>query len=892
MTRPRPPRLAEALLRLILPEQDRSYALGDLSEEYNLIVREQGGGRARLWYWGQLVRAVAPSLRRRAGDRRARAMARREAGLGASRHVLALARDARLALRVLIRHPAPAAVVVITLALGIGATTAIFTVVDSVVLRPLPFPHADRLYSLCETNARLRGACVASPTNVEDWSVRSTSFEAFGIGRNWGRIWNNGEGSSEIPAGLATPGLFEVYGVRPHLGRLLMRDDLTPGNNQVVVLSYELWASAFGSDPDIIGRVLMLDKEPFEVVGVLEAGIRIPELEWIQAWTPTHFHPTDEEQRSWRGFITSGRLREGVSLKQARAEMVGIVAQLAEEHPEVNRGWGVRVEPLRNELLGATRGRLLAFLGAVGFVLLIACVNVANVLLAHAAQRRREFAVRASLGAGRWRLVRMVLTESLLLATIGGVAGLVIAYLGVPAFIALAPAGIPRLSEVSLDGRILAFAAAITVLTTLLFGLVPAVVGTRANLTTNLKEADRSQSASRLRGILVTAEVALSFVLLVGAGLLGRTFLELARYDPGFDTDGLLLVSALANAGSFTSTEEASAGDQVARHFQNIAAEIAALPGVAVVGVGSAGPLFGGHESYRHVIEGLEPPEPGREPPVRWFDVGPRYFQALGVPIRRGRGITEQDVSGTPPVTVVNEAFVRLHWGDDGDPIGQHVRLVERGDVFEIVGVVADVQPLSPDEAVEPQMYWPQAQFPRLGAFFVIRTTEASEALVRAIGERVASYDPDLSLGTFRSMDQWLDLYLATPRFSMLLVGVFAAVALVLAAVGIYGVMAYGVSRRIQEIGLRISLGATRSDIIRLVVTGSVRLAVFGILVGGVLALGVARLLRSMLVGVPPWDPLTFMVTTVFVAVLAIASGYLPALRAARIRPVDALWVD
>ena len=893
MSAPRPPVLAVALLRLVLPPQDRMYALGDLAEEFRAVVRESGRSVGRLWYWRQTFSAVMPSVRRRVADFRRERGEDRAAGIGLVGHRDSLVRDIRLAMRILVRRPVPTIVVVTTLALGIGATTAIFTVVDSVVLRQLPFPDADRLYALCETNERLADFCVASPPNVEDWSARSSSFEVFGLGRSWSYLLKDGEGSVGLSAGLATPEFFSVFGLRPHLGRLFVRDDLVPGANQRLVLSHAFWERRFGSDPDIVGRTLSLDDRPYEVVGVLEAGVRIPQLGGVEAWTPLHFYPTNEERRDWRGFITVGRLREDVSLERAREEMTLIASQLAEEHPAANRGWGVRVEPLRDEVLGSTRGRLLAFLGAVGFVLLVACVNVANLRLAQATQRRPEFAVRVSLGSGRGRLARMLLTESLLLSTLGGGAGLVIAYWSVPAFIALAPAGIiPGLGDVRLDGRILFFAAAITVLTTVLFGLVPALQSTRVDLTKSVKESDRGGAAVRLRGLLIAWEVALSFVLLVGAGLFGRTFLKLAEYDPGFDIERLLLVSMFVNSGGFESTEEVSAGEQITRHFQLIADEVRAIPGVDEVGVGSAGPLFGGIETYRYVVEGREPPPAGREPSVRWFDVGPRYFEALGLPLIRGRGISDTDVRDGPSVAVVNEAFVRRHWSADEDPLGALVHLMEADAVRQIVGVVADVRPFSPDKAVEPQIYWPQAQSPRLAAYMVIRTDGAPKDLVRVVEDRVLAFDPDLSLRTFRSMEDWLGSALATPRFSMLLVGIFALIAMSLTCVGIYGVMAYGVSRRTHEIGLRLSLGASSREIVRLVLARSLRMAGLGMVIGALTALGVTRLLSGMLDGVTPWDPITFAGTALFMTALTAVAGYVPARRASQVRPVEALRAD
>jgi putative ABC transport system permease protein len=439
----------------------------------------------------------------------------------------------RYALRTLIRAPGFTSVAVVTLGLGIGANTAIFSVVDSILLRPLPVADPDRLVSLCETNPSIAGFCIASPPNVEDWSQNSRSFVAIGLARDWPFILKTDEGVEGIRGGIATSSFFNVLQFRPALGRLFVPNDLEPGNNRVVVLSNAIWRSRFGSDATIVGRALTLDDESYTVIGVLPAEAEVPRMEQFQLWAPLPFHPREESERSWRGFRALGRLAEGVTITEAGAEMTTIAHRLASQHPETNDGWGVRLIHLHEQVIGSVRPRLLVFLGAVGFVLLIGCANVANLLLARSSGRRRELAVRTALGASRSLLVRLLLSESVLLALMGGTAGLLLAVWAVNTFVSLAPGGIPRLDEVAINGRVLTFALAASLLTSVVFGLIPALKATSLNLNEELKEGDRAASSGRLglRGVLVVSEVALALMLLIGAGLLTQSFATLLRWS-------------------------------------------------------------------------------------------------------------------------------------------------------------------------------------------------------------------------------------------------------------------------------------------------------------------------------------------------------------------------
>jgi putative ABC transport system permease protein len=875
----KPPRVAAWILSRCLPQRELDWVLGDLEEVFGAKVTEGGGMGARLWYWRQAASFSARFLRERWKNNRTGLAAPAQSGV---REPLGdLVRDMRYALRTLIRAPGFTAVAVITLALGIGANTAIFSVVDSILLRPLPVADPDRLVSLCETNPAIAGFCIASPTNVEDWSQQSRSFAAIGIARDWPFILKTDEGVEGINGGIATPDFFDVLQFTPALGRLFVPDDLEPGNNRVVVLTHATWRSRFGSDATIVGRTLTLDDESFTVIGVLPADAVVPRMEHYQVWAPLHFHPREARRRSWRGFRALGRLADGATIAEARAEMATIANRLAGEYPETNDGWGVRLVPLHEQVVGSVRPMLLVFLGAVGFVLLIGCANVANLLLARSASRRRELAVRTALGASRGRLVRLLLGESVLLAVIGGAAGLLLAVWAVNTFVSLAPGGIPRLDEVGMDGRVLAFALLISLLTSVVFGLVPSLQATSLDLNAELKEGDRGSSSGRLgvRGLLVISEVALALMLLIGAGLLTQSFATLLRWKPGFDQSNLLTVWLLASSGKYET------GDQVVSVFRQAAAEVEALPSVESVGRTSAGPLFGGRETDEFHIGGRPQPNPGEGPVARWFDVGPNYFATLGISLLKGRSFEETDARGAEPVAIINESAVQRYWPGE-DPLGQRITIYGR--TMTVVGVVTDVRPLRPGTPIDPEIYWPQTQVPRYATYLLIRTKTDPSSAVQGVRARLQQLDPDMISG-FMTLDQRVARELVAPRFNMLLVGIFASVALLLAAIGIYGVIAYTVARRAREMGIRMALGAQRWDIVKAVVVQGMVPTTIGVGLGLVGAVGLTRVLDTLLFGVNPTDPVTFAAVAITLAAVAALACYIPARRATRVDAVVAL---
>ncbi len=873
----KPPILAQWLLRRVLPPEDRDGILGDMEETIQEGLPGVSSFGLWFWYWSQAVSLSIRFVRERVTEGRAHHASQSPTERQQRSGPRVLLQDLKYTARNLFKSPGFSAIAILTLALGIGANTAIFSVVDGILLRPLPLPESERLVALCEVNPAIAGFCIGSPANVEDWDEQAQAIEDFGVGRQEAFVVRGENGAEGIRGGMATSGLFDVLRLTPALGRLIQRSDLEPDNNHVVVLSHALWQTRFGSDPTVIGTPFVLDGESYEIVGVLSPGAEVPRYEGVELWTPLYFHPTLERHRAWRGFAVFGRLAADVTLSAAREEMSVIAHRLGEAYPETNEGWGISVVPLRDHIVGSVRPTLLIFLGAVGFVLLIGCANVANLLLVRGASRRRELAVRSALGAGRTRLMRLLLAEAAVLSVVGGLAGVLLSLLAVDTFVSLAPAGIPRLDEVTVDGRALAFALSVSVATALVFGLLPSIQSTTVDVSLALKEGDRrvaGQPRFGVRGVLVVSEVALALMLLIGAGLLTKSFAGLLDWDPGFDRENLLTVWLLTNSPRFQS------GDQVVALHSQAAEEVAALPSVLSVGKTSAGPLFGGRETDEFFIAGRPVPEPGERPVARWYDVGPNYFRTLGVPLLAGRQFTRDDVREAPHVAIVNQELADRYWQDE-DPLGGQIDIYGRS--MTVVGVVGSTTPFRSGEPVTPEIYWPQAQAPRLATFLVIRTASDPTGIIRPIRERLQAMDPDMRVARFETMDGHITRQLIRPKFNMLLVGIFASVALVLASIGIYGVVSYSVSMRTREMGIRMALGARGVDIVKSVVGRGMMPAAVGIGIGLAGAFGVTRLLASMLVGVEPTDEMTFVAVPTMLAVVAAIACYVPANRATRV---------
>ena len=881
------------LLLIVYPRRFRTLHGRDLLELYRDGV-SAGAARGPARFWMRIVPdMVAHGLLARWDDRQLRRGSRARELPGANRPerrakptMQSIVQDFVFGVRVLRRNPGFTAVAVLTLALGIGANTAIFSVVNGILLRPLPYPDPDRLVTLSESNTTGPRYGTASPPNVEDWSERSRSMEVLGLGRGWSFILREEDGVDGVSSGLATPGLFRVFGFTPQLGRLFVEDDLPPGDNRVVVLSHTMWQTKFGGDPDIVGTALPLVEGNYTVIGVLPPSAEVPGLERAEMWTPLHFNPREERRREWRGFFAFGRLRQNIDIEDARGEFDVIASELGVEYPATNADWSVEIVPLHDQVVGSVRRILLVFLGAVGFVLLIGCANVANLLLARAAGRRREFAVRAALGAGRARIVRLLLSESLLLAAIGGVAGIFLARWGVRVFVALAPGGIPRLDEVVLDGKVMAFALVLSIAASLLFGIMPSLYASQPDLSHSLKEGTQSRfgrTGLGARGVLVVSEVGLAFVLLTGAGLLLQSFTTLLRWDPGFDRSNLLTVWALAPGEKYEN------GFQIAALQQRAVEELRSIPSVRAAGNASAGPMFGGMDSGEMVIVGRPAPSAGEQPIIRWFDIGPDYFNTLGVPIQRGRNFTKSDVSGAPYVAIVNQAMVRRYWPQE-DPLGEQIVLA--GATRTVVGVVSDVQPFEVGMPVEPYVYWPQLQSPRGATYFIIRADSDPERLVQTVRARLRALEPDMMLSSFMTMDQLIARRVLRPRFNMLLLAIFAAVALTLAAIGIYGVVSYSVANRTREMGIRMALGAGRWNILGTVFRHGMVPSCIGVAIGLVGALGLTRVLSSMLYGVAATDAATFGAVAVLLVAIAALACYVPARRATKVDPIVAVRTE
>jgi putative ABC transport system permease protein len=791
--------------------------------------------------------------------------------------------DLRFAARQLLRRPSLTIPALITLALGTGAATAIFSIVDGVLLRPLPFPDSGRLVALCETHASIEGYCVASPPNVEDWAAGSRTLTALGLGRSWSMNLSYQGSVTGLSGGLATPGLFTTLGIRPALGRLFAPGDLAESGRRVVVLSDAVWRGTFAADRSVVGRTVALDGESYAVIGVLPPNTEVPTLGYVKLWVPLPFDPRDEDNRRWRGFATFGRLAPGVSPEDAQAELNALQRQLGERYPRTNQGWGARVVPLLDHVVGRVRPTLLVFLGAVAILLLVSCANVANLLVAGAAAREREFAVRVALGARPRRLFRLLAVESALLALLGGAAGILAAMWAADALLALMPAALPRLDSVTLDARVLVFALLLTVATAVATGVAPALRAARLSVAEAIKEGHQPQAWRRalgVRGGLVVAEVALAFVLAVGAGLLARSFASLLDWRPGFEQRGVLTFWTYASSGKYPDRR------RVTDLFERLERELAALPGVASAGMTSAGPLFGGGDGAgEFTVEGGD----AAQPPIvaDWYNVSPGYFPTLGVALRAGRMFTATDREEAPAVAILNETAARRYFGPEG-PVGSRLRMKD-GRAMEVVGVVADVLPFTPGEPARPEIYWPYHQSPRWASYFVLRTAGDPAALAPLVKTRLAAIDPELAASQVATMEDLVNGELKRPRFNMLLITVFAGLALTLAIVGVYGVIAASVEGRRRELGVRLALGASGRQLVGMVMREGMLLAAVGLAIGAAVALAVSRFARALLYSIQPTDPPTYLAIAFVLALATLAACVIPARRASRVDPMQAL---
>jgi putative ABC transport system permease protein len=796
-------------------------------------------------------------------------------------------------------HKAPgfAAVAILTLAIGIGACVAIFSVVNSVLLRPLPFSDPDRLVQVMETKLPEIPEFAVAPGQYFDWLAQSQSFENLAAIRYDQHILT-GVGEPERIAGChVTANTFTTLGVHPALGRDFTPEEDEPGREDVVILNHDFWRRQFGGRADIVNQQIHLDGRSFRVIGVMPKGFLVFDTPF-DVFTPAAF--TDEEhQRHGAHYIdVLGRLKPGTSLDQVRAEMVVIADRLAKQYPDTNKGFSVKVMPLLEVMVAEVRPMLLLLLGAVGFLLLIACANVANLLLSRATSRSREIAIRAALGASRARIVRQLLTESVVLALLGGGLGWLFALWGTRALIALAPEAVaaewaasgalPRIHEITVDGRAFGFACALSLVTGVAFGLFPALQANRIDLTETLKEGGRGTSDGggrlKLRGALVVAEVAVTLVLLAGAGLLIRSFVLLQRVSPGFDPNDALTVSLSLAREKYGSTTAQTA------FVEEATSRLAALPGVQAAGASMAAPFVGGGSLLRFKVAGR--PETPDDQAAGIYAATRDYIKAMKIPVRSGRTFDGSETETSFPVAVINEAMAKRTFPGE-NPIGKRISFGRRADIWrEIVGVVGDVKHFKVDEKAALQVYVPFAQMGSEYVVFVLRTGGADVGLPSAIRSAIHSIDNQQPIAKIRPFADWIAASMASQRFSTILLTVFSCVAVVLAAIGVYGVTAYSVAQRRGEIGIRIALGAQTPHVVRLVLVRAGRLIAVGVGTGLLCGAVLTHFLASVVFGASSYDPLTLTAVVAFLTFVAVVACLIPSLRAARVDPMTAMRTD
>jgi len=810
------------------------------------------------------------------------------------------ARDFRLALRLLQRSPGFTIVAILTLALGIGANTAIFSVIDSVLLRPLPYHEPDQLVMVWENNSQHPNPHnTVSPPNFVDWQSRNTIFSSMAYifdGRD--NLTGNGD-PQEVVVQDVSVNFFSLLGVNLLLGPGFTPENGQAGHDNVVILSYGFWNEHFAADPAIVGKSVVLNGHPQTVVGVAPQ-----KFQWFikdgsftgakpQMWSPFVFPQSWSNHKDMGRFISVvARMKPGATHSQAQTQMTAIASQLEHEYPDSQSHWGVNVVPLRDQISGELRPSLLVLFGAVAFVLLIACANVSSLLLARAASRERELAIRTAIGASRWRIARQLLMESLLLALIGGGLGVALAVWGTNALLAASPRNLLDLAAISLDLRVLTFAVASTLLAGLLFGFLPSYISAHSRISETLKEGGRGSSAANRRAFarnaFVVAQLGLALVLLTGSGLLIRSFVRLIGVDPGFDTGHLLTFKVSLPRAKYGKDPVCLA------FFQQLLAKLSTVPGVRSATMESFPPLAGlGAATAVHLLS--QPPLALSDLPVTNVQVvGSNYFSTMNIPLRAGRLFNAQELTEEKHVTIINQAFADkyLH---GVNPLGQKAAIYMKSlsetelQPSEIIGVVGDVHQMGLDTVPEPTVYWPHPELVMSGMTILVRTANDPRLIAPAARAALQQLDPELPLAGVATMDQLLADSLSRSRFTMLLLGIFAGVALVLAAVGIYGLIAYSVTQRTQELGIRIALGAQRRDVLRLVLAQGTRLTFLGVAIGLFAALALSRLLSTLLFAVSATDPLTFAGVATLLAVVALLACFIPARRATRVDPIVAL---
>jgi predicted permease len=802
--------------------------------------------------------------------------------------------DARYALRMLRKNPGFTAVAVLTLALGIGANTAIFSVVYAVLLKPLPYANPDQLVSAfaADTQEGVPEDGTSYP-NFEEWRAQNHVFSELAT-IDFHQLTLTGRGKpSEVNTCVVTPEHFAVLDVKPLQGRVFFPEDGKRGAPPVVIVSENLWRGTLGADPKILGSSIILDKRPFTVVGIMPASFRSPFINSKpEVWIPLVQDPLFGSWMARRGghwLAVFARLKPGVSIAQAQAEMDAISARLASEYPAENKGWTVRLVPMQKEIVGDVRTALLVLLGAVGLVLLIACANIANLLLTRATSRSKEIAVRIALGAGRARIIRQMLSETAVLGLLGGIIGIALAYAGVQALSSLMPEGLPRLNAIRVDNFVLVFALALSAASSVAFGLVPAMFSANSNIQANLREggggSGESGNRRRARSFLAASEIALAMVLLVGAGLLLRSFSKLTAVSPGFNADHLVKAEISLPQYQYSTPQQWIA------FSDELLARVQAQPGMKDTAVAIPLPIVNGKINLAFDIVGTPPASEGESRLADYASVSPEYLRVMGIPLLAGRFFSQQDIFSASQVSVISKTFAQRYFPNQ-DPIGKRLNFgfPPNGDVDrEIVGIVGDVRDVSLGEAPGPMMYVPYAQAPFWGANLVVKSTLSTDAVAAAIRQEVQKIDKDLPITEVGKMPDFIDASVSQQRFRTFLLGLFAAMALVLAATGIFGVIAYSVACRTNEIGIRVALGASRSAILRMILRETLLLTLAGLLVGVPCALAASHLIGHLLFGVSANDPLTLATVAFILAAVATLAGYIPARRAMQVDPMLAL---
>jgi len=802
-----------------------------------------------------------------------------------------LLQDTRYGLRQLRRSPGFTVTAVLTLALGIGANTAIFTLVNSVLLRPLPYRESDRLVAVFLHEKHIgerRNA--TSPYDYHQW-LQNRVFETMAAATPWSPVLTGNDRPDVVEGLRASPTLFQMLRADAALGRTFRPEEGEPGNHRVVVLSHELWQRRFGSDRGLVGRTIELDGEPYTVIGVMPPGFQFPPFWAVDAglWTPLAFTP-EERNRHARFLRAFARLRPGITIEQAQSEMDSIARRIEQENSQGNSSTGVNVEPLQEPVVSGARPVLLVLLGAVGFVLLIGCANIANLLLARATVRSREFAVRLAIGASRGRLIRQLLTESLLLAALSGAAGVLLGAWLLGAFRSLLTESLPHIAEVSFDLRVLAFVSGVSFLTAAVVGLIPALHAGQNALADALKSGTRQTSRGKngLRGALVTGEVALAVTLLAGAGLLLQSVWRLTNLDPGFRREKLLTANVSFPGPRYATVEQQS------RFFAQVQERLQALPGVEAAALTNHLPIGGDVWRFQFVVEGQPLPAADRMPLAVYRAATPGLFRAMGIRLLRGRDFTASDTANSEPVVLVNETLARRYFAGQ-DAVGKRVRLGDPDSTLAwctVVGVVGDVRQGKLSGEIPPEMYLPYTQ--QLTEFYrstnlAVQTHGEAASLEKAVVSAVLEMDATLPVTNLRTIESLLENEVRQPRRQGVLLAAFAGLALLLAGIGLYGVIAYAVTQRTQEMGIRIALGARPAQVVTLVVRQGLALTLSGVALGLAGALALSRMLEGMLFEVNATDPATFTGVTVLLTAVALLACYFPARRAARIDPMLAL---